>query len=417
MLFCGAQTLVADVAGKVIAIGGTNMVQWQAGLTRGSVGAFEFDNVSVSDPTGPQWDPLTDLPHRRYYPGCLRQADGTVVTYGGVAGTAAAEAVEHHDEYNGTTWDAKLNIDLAEFGCAEIPQVTYSMVSGNYADVHLLATGNWLRCDDGGSDMFDKTICSVQNPPSERFETWVNTSIPGGKTPRNFGNSVHYFYLDANDGRHEVIYSLAGNDMQGCVGTFYPTVLKMVDPKIDPNTRWIEMPDLNEERHTGNTIILLDGSMIMIGGAKLITSAPCTPVHEVERFRPPEIFENPSGAWQLMAPLWEPRTYHSVAALLADGSVVCGGGVGTHDPIGQWQPSWHSFERYRPPYFYSTVRRPVIDSVSSESWAYGDTVTVNVSLMNQDAGEFRVALLSPCSGTHGVDFNQRYIELVSSEDR
>lgn len=404
--FCGAQTLLGDADGRVLSMGGTDMTAWLLGQTIGSVGVFEFDNADATTSPGPVWVQESPLLAGRYYGGCLREGDGTIVTYGS-AGTHGAPGVAvQREEFVSSAWSMVDNVENIGF-CAVDP---YALTSGNYPDVHLLSTGNWLRADGGSSYLLDKQSCLGSTSPDERFVV-----LPSTENPRNFGNSVHILYLDGGV-RREVVYSIAGNDQQGCGGTFYPTVLRMTDPAN--GATWDDSPpDLARERHTGNAILLLDGSILEIGGANFDPgSGLCVPVLKVERYRPPEVFASASTDWETMSPISDPRTYHSVATLRPDGSVIVAGGVGSNVPPGVWQSSWHSVEVYKPPYFFQPGRRPSIKEVSSDSWVYGQqNIEIDVLRMNESSGEFRVALLSPCAGTHGVDFNQRYIELNWTE--
>ncbi len=406
-LFCGSQTLLADPGGKVIATGGTDMVAWMGASVVGTAGAFEFDNAAVGSAPGPAWTQLPSLQAVRYYGAMLRESNGTITTFG-PAGPGGPAGVSQQRETLGVPgWTPSDNVERVG-PCADISNL-YPLQSGNYPDVHLLSTGNWLRVDNGPTYVFDKIDCLGQQGPAERFVTW-SAGIPG---PRNYGNSVHLLYHDSGQ-RREVVYAIGGNDAQGCTAPFYSTVLRMADPAV--GAVWTDAPpDLVTERHTANAIILLDGSILEIGGAHLVPGSTdeCEPVMTVERYKPPEIFATSSGGWSEMAPLGHPRTYHSSAVLLSDGSVVVAGGVGTNEGSGP-EPAWHSVEVYEPPYFFHPVRRPVIDSVQAQGpvWSYGEqNIRIDVSNLNESTEEFRVALLSPCASTHNVDFSQRYVEL------
>ena len=410
-LFCGAQTYLHGATGtSVLAIGGTDMLAWQAGLTEGSPGTFEFDNGDV-DAGGGAWTQRADLPGDRYYPGCLRETNGEVVTFSSIGGQGTAPEAQNRDVFDGTSWTRHPNHELAPTASCQDPLTTYPLLSSNYPDIHVLRTGHWLRVDGAPTYLFDKTACTSADPPQERFVTWDSDSV-NDERPQHFGTSVHYLYLDATGSRHEIVYTIGGNDAQGCGGEFSANVLRMEDPTV--GKVWDDTPpDLNVPRHTANTIILLDGSMLVIGGAndEVDDDDECDAVLEVERFKPPKIFATPNSQWKLMSPLTQPRTYHSTAGLLSDGTVVSAGGVGlNHGP----EPAWYSLGRYLPPYFFASVQRPEITNVTATEWGYLDTLQVDVAMMNEATGEYRVALLSPCSGTHGVDFNQRYIELPST---
>ena len=72
-----------------------------------------------------------------------------------------------------------------------------------------------------------------------------------------------------------------------------------------------------------------------------------------------------TDSWSTMAPMSDPRLYHSVAVLLPDARVLVGGG----------DDNSPSVEFYSPPYLFKTSSRPTI-TAAPESVGYGETFFV-----------------------------------------
>ncbi len=103
-----------------------------------------------------------------------------------------------------------------------------------------------------------------------------------------------------------------------------------------------------------------------------------------------------------MAAMTDPRGHHSVALLLPDGRVLSTGQTdGTTGHMGQI---------FSPPYLFEGPR-PVVTSVAP-SIGYGE----DLQIQTPDAEDIsRVALVRPGSTSHGVDFQQRYVDLAFEE--
>ncbi len=106
------------------------------------------------------------------------------------------------------------------------------------------------------------------------------------------------------------------------------------------------------------------------------------------------------------------RLYHSVAFLLADGSIFVAGSEQSTcgSTCGLWAPALIQYqaERYKPYYFFGSqaVARPAISSVSATRIALGSTVTVRFQGTVTGA-----ALTSPAAITHQNNMNQVTIGL------
>ena len=119
-----------------------------------------------------------------------------------------------------------------------------------------------------------------------------------------------------------------------------------------------------------------------------------------------EIWDPDTGQWSVGASGRRPRLYHSFALLLPDASVLVGGGGASDDaPLN----NFHA-EIYKPPYLYDSggglASRPVIASAPS-LLETGRRFSVTLDA----AGADRVTLVNTGSSTHGVNLQQRFVEL------
>ena len=145
------------------------------------------------------------------------------------------------------------------------------------------------------------------------------------------------------------------------------------------------------------------------------TRAACQELKRIELLSPG------AGAWRLGPPQRKWRTYHSSALLLPDGRVLSAGDdywdlADQPDPYIRQGPTagkpLDEAEIYEPPYLFdgeARAPRPAIDGgPATASW--GDDVGVPVSeAAGRPAG--RAVLVAPGAVTHGVDMNQRHVEL------
>ena len=122
-----------------------------------------------------------------------------------------------------------------------------------------------------------------------------------------------------------------------------------------------------------------------------------------------EIWDPDTGQWSVGASGRRPRLYHSFALLLPDATVLVGGGGASNDsPLN----NFHA-EIYKPPYLFNEAgglaTRPVIASAPS-LLEPGEPFSVTLD----SAGAERVTLVNTGSSTHGLNLQQRFVELAFS---
>lgn len=156
---------------------------------------------------------------------------------------------------------------------------------------------------------------------------------------------------------------------------------------------------LSQTRLWSNATVMADGKVLVNGGSS-VSNALTGIAYQNETWDPA------TGVFTLGATATIPRLYHSVALLLADGSVLTGAG-GSPGPIRNLNA-----EIYYPPYLYlndgsgQPAPRP---SLTSAAAAYvGQAITAQVGPNDQIS---RLTLVKTGATTHAVNIDQRFIEL------
>jgi hypothetical protein len=153
--------------------------------------------------------------------------------------------------------------------------------------------------------------------------------------------------------------------------------------------------------HWANATILADGKVAVTGGSKNDfdpSSASFTPF----------IWNPATGKWSTGAATTsgKARLYHSTALLLADGSLLVGGGGGPGPQTNL------NAEIYYPPYLFNALgkfaRRPRI-AAAPDGLKVGRDFHISV---NDVASIARVTLVKTGSVTHSFNMDQRFMELT-----
>ena len=133
------------------------------------------------------------------------------------------------------------------------------------------------------------------------------------------------------------------------------------------------VPDMAYRRSYINSVVLPDGSVVVLGGqeyAKTFTDTGAVLA--------PELWDPATGRFTILAPQAVPRTYHSVAVLLPDGRVFAGGG----GLCGNCTTNHLDGQILTPPYLLDRDGvekvRPVIVTAPATT-THGSTITVRTS--------------------------------------
>jgi hypothetical protein len=170
-------------------------------------------------------------------------------------------------------------------------------------------------------------------------------------------------------------------------------------PKVTPLT------PMSYQRAFSNSVVLPNGSVVVIGGQSIPE-----PFTDSAAIMVPEIWNPLTQTFSVLNPMQTPRTYHSTAILLPDGTVFVGGG-------GQCGPGCAqnhlNAEILTPPYLLNAngtpATRPVINTAPTYA-TLGSTLSVTT------AGPVTsFALMRLSATTHTVNNDQRRIPLTISQ--
>ena len=295
---------------------------------------------------------------------------------------------------NGEIYNPSTNSWQALPGCPVAPMLTNDQQGVYRADNH-----GWLFAWKGGS--------VFQAGPSKNMN-WYGTDGAGSQhgagtraadTDSMNGNAVMY---DALNGK---ILTLGGAlNYQTGQATFNAHVITLGAPYTNPAVTRIN--DMYFQRSFANSVVLPDGQVLVIGGQVVPQ-----PFSDDTAQLTGELW-NPNGFhFVKIAPMPIPRTYHSIALLLLDGTVLsaggglCGDGCATNHYDGLI---------YYPPYLYnndgSKATRPQITGVSIYEVHVGGTFTATTNTA------VTWSLIRYSSTTHTVNTDQRRIALFPSNN-
>lgn len=167
-----------------------------------------------------------------------------------------------------------------------------------------------------------------------------------------------------------------------------------------------EITPMRHARAYANSVVLPTGDVLVTGGAtyaKQWTDVNATMV--------PELWDHQTQKFVAVARGLVPRTYHSVAILLPDATILTGGGGLCWDTCrGKEREINHmDLQVYHPPYLFGPkgwAERPSILDVSDTRTRPGGRLLVTTG---ERVKEF--ALLRYGSATHGINTDQRRIRL------
>lgn len=180
------------------------------------------------------------------------------------------------------------------------------------------------------------------------------------------------------------VLSIGGDKGAGATNT-----AEIIDVSQD-TPQWRQTASMHIAREHLNVVLLPDGTVLVVGGRGADTLTKSA-----------ELFDPVTEGWTRMAAQVALRGYHSTAILLPDGRVLSAGDGDENRLTG---------EIYSPPYLFKGGR-PTIASVNSSSLGYGQAFSISTP----DAGSIgRVALLKPGVASHGVNVDQRYVDLQFS---
>lgn len=237
---------------------------------------------------------------------------------------------------------------------------------------------------------------------------WITTAGSGSiRSAGNRGNDP--YSINGNAAMYDIgrILKVGGAPTyeQPSSGTIYATnsaYLIDITAGVNGPVNVTQLAPMNYRRAFSNSVILPNGSVVVVGGQSIPE-----PFTDTSAILVPEIWNPAMQKFSMLKPMQTPRTYHSTAILLADGRVFVGGG----GQCGSGCPQNHlNAEILTPPYLLnadgSAATRPVIVA-ASPSAALGSTLAVTT---RAPVASFVMMRLS--AATHTVNNDQRRIPLI-----
>jgi len=341
--FCAGLVTLQD--GRELVAGGHNGPD---------VGIFK---TVIFDPVSSTWSQVADMNFARWYPTVTEMPDGRILVMGGdMMNGAPALAPELYD-VNANTWTV---LSRAQLNVSTYPNA-YVLPNGKVFIAHAM---------DGQSYTLDVGS-----------QTWT----PLGTYVPSWGTAAMYL-----PGK---VIEVSGGSPPNNSDPVLPAT-SIIDLN-QPSPAWQPIAPMNYARAQHNLVVLPDGTVFAVGGASEVSLISTSGVLT------PELWSPTTQVWTAMAPLQDPRMYHSIAVLLPDGTVLSAGG-GRNSPAVDYPTA----QIYSPPYLFKGTR-PTITSAPSTT-TYGGAMTVQTP----DAASIgTVSFIRLSSVTHTDNMDQRFIPL------
>jgi galactose oxidase len=390
-LWCSGHALAPN--GDLYAFGGTDMTQT---CYTGSTGVhlWSGDTWSVAgalDPAGPRW-----------YPSVLQLAvPGTqFLIIGHVSHPFGPELTHQVFDVSTGVMSALFSNRVVDAACQPTGEI---VAVRQYPWAFWISSGTVFVA---GPDADEKYVGCRQTDGSFN---WIRA--PASTCRRTDGNAVHVLNWMANQ-RRETIYVIGGMasltgpgaNSGDCDWNVLDTMESISNPSAAPTSTWSSQSAMRYSRRHAESLPLPDGTVLTVGGIGWDGPSNLSG-HRAPRYQP-ECFDPIGNRWVQFAAQQHSRNYHSVAFLLLDGRVVSAGGIDAP----------HTLEIFSPPYLFRGPRPLIQSAPGSISWCTAQPPSCGVFTMHVTLGVAtdsiaKVTLVRPASITHGVDPNQRFIEL------
>ncbi|KAH8175232.1 f5/8 type C domain-containing protein [Sarocladium implicatum] len=345
-------------------------------------GGNDAARTSIYDPATQSWLSGPNMKIARGYQSSVTLSDGRIFTIGG--SWSGGEFDKPGEVYNPTTqqWTLLSNAKV-------IPMLTQDKQGLFRSDNHGWLFGwrnrtvfqagpstamHWYYTS-GSGDVEDAG--SRNSSPDQMCGNAVMFDAVAGKII-TFGGSTSYQDSDATTNAHLITIGNPG----------------------DPATVQTVSGGLRSSRIFHNSVVLPNGSVFLAGG-----QGRGAPFSDAQARLTPELYVPSSNTFVAQTPNSIPRTYHSIALLLPDATVLVGGG----GLCGSCTTNHFNAQIYTPGYLYSSngqlASRLSITSGSSQ-------VTIGGTLSFQVNGNVASAsLIRYGSATHSINTDQRRVPL------
>ncbi|KAI1828686.1 hypothetical protein F4861DRAFT_488807 [Xylaria intraflava] len=347
-------------------------------------GGRDSKNTSTYGPQNADWMSKAEMVVGRGYHSTVTIGDGRIFAIGGSwSGGRGGK--------NGEIYSPAANRWTSLPGCTVAPMLTADPLGAYRADNHA-----WLFAYKDNS--------VFQAGPSKAMNWYKVSSLPGSYQDAGTRAADG----DAMCGNAVMFDAISGSILTTGGAPAYD------NSSATPNTHLIELgevgvvpavtalSDMAHARIFANAVVLPDGTVLVVGGQSFgVVFTDTTPVF------PAELWDPRTREWRTLASIAVPRTYHSIALLLPDATVLAGGGGLCGTGCAQ---NHFDLQVFLPPYLFNSdgtrARRPVISSVSATDLLPGGLLTIATTQIVES-----FALIRYGSVTHTVNTDQRRVPL------
>lgn len=391
------QRLISNTGHDMFCPGISRDVNGQLVVTGGNDAA----KTSIYNSNGDIWFSAANMQISRGYQSSATCSDGRIFAIGGSwSGGLGGK--------DGEIYSPSANAWSRLSGCPVAPMLTADAGGIFRQDNHAWLFGwkNGFVFQAGefpsGSRIMFPSLKQLSGP--SKALNWYGTSGSGSRSAAGnraadgdsmCGNAIMF---DAVAGK---ILTVGGSpNYSGSSATTAAHVITINAPNSTPSVTKVGSMTSNRIFH--NSVVLPDGQVFVMGGQSV-----GNPFSDDGAQLTPEMFNPATNSFTQLAPNTVPRTYHSIAVLLMDGTVLSGGG----GLCGDCSTNHFDAQIYTPQYLLnsdgSAAARPAISSISATNLVVGNTLTINT-----DSAINGVALIRFGSNTHSVDTDQRRIPLT-----
>ncbi|KAL8870805.1 MAG: hypothetical protein Q9174_003232, partial [Haloplaca sp. 1 TL-2023] len=295
-------------------------------------GGTNSEKTSIYNPDTRAWTSGGNLVLPRGYNSQVTLSGGSIFNIGGSWSGARGGK-------DGELYDPATNTWTLLPGCPVAPLITNDIEGIFRSDNHA-----WL---------FARQNNSIFQAGPSRAMNWYTTSGNGGtQTPAGTRGTD----TDAMNGNAVMYDAVAGKILTIGGSTNYVNAYTTSNAHIitlgAPNTTPLvtKIPNAHYARTLHNSVVLPDGKVFIVGGlnyAKLFVDDTAILY--------PELFDPTTNTFTVQAPMSVARTYHSIAILLSDATVLVGGG-GLCGP--DCTGNHYDAQIYKPPYLFNSDQSP-----------------------------------------------------------
>lgn len=383
-LFCSGHAFLPD--GRLVTMGGHH---------------HDLASVHIFDPDPAQqsWDHVAEMENGRWYPTCTALSNGQVLTISGTKGAGGPisptspvnNTMQVYDGAAGLQPEQPLPVPFSNHFPPSFPTIDL------YPFVYVLPSGHLLVHSRNTTRFYDLATGAWDTMQ-------LPTAYPHSRTYPGQGSSVLLPLLSDSDPPYRarmLVIGGGGEDPENLVPSTPATATAEILDLGDPSPAWRFTDPMKFARVMLDAMLLPDGTVLAVGGSATgKADNGLDPVLEIELFDPL------SETWTTMAPMRVPRSYHSLAILLADGRVLMAGKDGIFNPPPYNYPE-HRMEVFSPPYLFRGPQPPITSAPNAVG--YDTSFAVETP---DPATIASAAFLRPGSVTHSNDMEQRYIGLA-----